>query len=177
MSNEPDTVNSGALATIIVLVAFSTLAVALVVTALVRDETKRLEAEKGPTQRNEVEALWTMQEAKLNQAPTWVDREKGVTRIPIASAMQIVLEAVRANPLEMSPGSPPPEEEEAPAEGEAATTEGAAPDAEAEKAPVDPASEKKSAEPAPKAPLTPKAPAAPAPAPAAPAPAPGAPAP
>lgn len=174
MSNEPDKVNNGALATILVLVALSTLAVALVVTALVRDETKRLEAEKGPTQRNEVEALWTLQEAKLNQAPTWVDREKGVTRIPIASAMQIVLEAVRANPLEMSPGSPPPEEEEVVEEGAAVSPEGVAPDAEAEKPATDPASEKKIAAPAP---LAPKAPTAPAPAPAAPAPAPGAPAP
>jgi hypothetical protein len=112
MSNEPDNVNSGALATIIVLVALSTLAVALVVTALVRDETAFLEAKHGPTQSRSFESLRFEQEAKMNAAPSWVDREKGVARIPVASAMAIVLENVRANPLEMSPGSPPPEEKE-----------------------------------------------------------------
>lgn len=198
MSNEPDTVNSGALATMIVLVALSTLGVALVVTALVRDETNRLEADSGTGQSRSFESLWYEQEAKMNAAPSWVDREEGIARIPVPSAMEIVLENVRQNPYELSPGTPLPEEEEEEEEGvgeDAAPGESDEQTDEAEDKPEgdgNPAPEGSALDPKTPAPKGPSAPAptpapkpapatAPAPAPApkpapAPAPAPGGPA-
>jgi uncharacterized protein YhaN len=127
MSNEPDEVNNGALATMIVIVALATLGVALVVTSLVRDEVGNLNAEIGGTQENEYRALLADQQGQLTAAPAYVDRAKGVVSVPVESAMKIVAEAVRENPLNLSPGTPPEEEEEA--EEEASESED---DAEAE---------------------------------------------
>lgn len=176
MSNEPDNVNSGALATIIVLVALSTLAVALVVTALVRQETSRLRAEGDAAQDRAFRQLRSEQEGKLNDSPAWVDKEAGLASIPIESAMDLVIESVRRNPLELSPGNEPEEEEEeeettdeddeagqeaADAEGDEAADE----DAEAESDPAaGPSPKKAPAPPAPK--LSPKAPTEPKPSPA-----------
>jgi hypothetical protein len=174
MSNEPDKVNSGALATMIFLVALATLAVALVVTALVRQETARLRAAGDQNQERPYRQLRSEQESKLTGAPAWVDQGAGIASIPIHSAMQLVLEGVRENPLALSPGNKPKEEEE-----EADTTEASLADA-APEASTDSAEENKDEKtapktvaPAPKAPV----PAAPAPVPAAPAPAAPAPAP
>ncbi len=191
MSNEPDKVNSGALATMIVLVAFATLAVALVVTALVRQETARLQAEGDQNQERPFRQLRSEQESKLSDAPAWADQAAGLASIPINSAMQLVLEEVRENPLAMSPGNKPEEEEEESEEGEEAAEEGAsdpqateetaetAEEGEPEKVPAqkpEPAP-KAAPAPAPKATPAPTPKASPAPAPKAPAPAPKAPAP
>lgn len=128
MSNEPDKVNSGALATMIFLVALATLAVALVVTALVRQETARLRAAGDLNQERPYRQLRSEQEGKLTGAPAWVDQGAGIASIPINSAMQLVLESVRENPLALSPGNKPKEEEEATdapeAEAAADATEG-----------------------------------------------------
>ena len=112
MSNEPDKINSGALATMIVLVALATLAVALVVTALVRQETARLRAEGDQNQERPFRQLRSEQESKLTDAPAWVDQSAGLASVSISSAMQMVLENVRENPLALSPGNKPAEEEE-----------------------------------------------------------------
>jgi hypothetical protein len=115
MSNEPDEVNSGALATIVVVLAFSVLAIALVVTSLVRDEVGRL---RGQTSGEKVHPLQVVvrelkmsQVAELSAAPKWVDREKGVVSVPIDRASELVLEAIRANPYALSPGNDPEKEE------------------------------------------------------------------
>lgn len=181
MANEPDEVNSGALATIIVLVFVATLAVALVVTALVRDETARLQADGSEAQSRAFQNLKNEQLTKLNAAAGWVDRENGIAKVPLESAKKIVLSSVAANPLALSPGNPPEEEEEEAEEGseEASQEDSAGEEAEAEGAEsavekAAAAEEKKKA-----APLAPavKAPAVKAPAGKAPAaPAPGGPA-
>jgi hypothetical protein len=155
MSNEPDTVNSGALATIMVLLALSTLGVGLVVTSLVRDETNKLEAQKSPPQSRSFESLWYEQEAKMNAAPTWVDREKGIARIPVASAMEIVLQKVRENPYELSPGTPPPDEEEEEEETEASEEGAEGPGEEEGEAAAEESEEGATDAPSPQAPMAP----------------------
>jgi hypothetical protein len=112
MANEPDEVNSGALATIIVLLFVATLAVALVVTALVRDETARLHAQGDEAQSRAFKNLKSEQLTKLRATATWVDREQGIVKVPVTSAKEMVLAAIAANPLALSPGNPPKEEEE-----------------------------------------------------------------
>ncbi len=114
MSNEPDEVNNGALATIIVIVALATLGIALVVTSLVREETAALSAEKevATPQDGEYRQLKATQLAEINAAPAWRDREKGMVSIPIDRAMELVAESIRTNPFNLSPGNNPPEEEE-----------------------------------------------------------------
>jgi|GEM_PF-3140725 len=185
MSNEPDEVNSGAITVAILLTAFTTLAVALVVTALVRGETKELRAVKDLTQEKEYRELKAAQTAGLNAAPAWVNKGTGEVSIPIERAMAEVAEAIRANPLLLSPGKPPEEEEEE----EESEEEGAEDEeSEDEKSEEDESSDSESADakapteakeadsekapaktPAAPAPVAPKAPAAPvAPAPAAP---------
>ncbi len=111
MSNEPDEVNSGALATMIVIVALSTLAVALVVTSLVRDETRELRHVLDQSQERGFRQLRAEQVGKLTAPPAWTDRAEALVSIPIDRAMTLVLEAARANPYSLSPGKPPEEEE------------------------------------------------------------------
>lgn len=113
MSNEPDQVNSGALATTIVLVAFATLGVALVVTALVRQTTAEVSVAKDATQERAYRQMKAEQVGALAASPAWTDRATGMVSVPIDSAMQMVLEQVRANPHALSPRKPGEEEEEA----------------------------------------------------------------
>ncbi len=110
MSNEPDEVNSGALATAIVLVAFATLAVALVVTALVRNTTKEVLVDKDQTQERAFRHMKSEQLSSLTATPAYTDRATGLVSVPIDRAMEIVLADVRANPYAMSPGFKPKKE-------------------------------------------------------------------
>jgi len=128
MSNEPDQVNSGAVATAIALVALATLAIALVVEALVRNTTAEVLVAKDQTQENAFRHLKSEQAGLLTEAPAWTDRATGLVSVPIARAMEMVLADVRENPYAMSPGYKPPEEKLKCVEGEscAACAEGEA---------------------------------------------------
>jgi hypothetical protein len=110
MSNEPDEVNSGALATAIILVALATVAVATVVEALVRTTLKEVSVEKDQTQERAFRHMKSEQLGLLNAAPAWRDRAAGLVSVPIAQAMQIVLTDIRSNPYALSPGYKPPED-------------------------------------------------------------------
>lgn len=173
-ANEPDKVNAGALAVVLILVAFTTLAVALVVTSLVRQETAEVTAERDLSQDRAYRTLKASQLDKLrSESPSWSDRAKGLILLPIDRAMALTLEAVRENPYALSPGIKPeamggagPEDEKAeanenaPAKNDATVASEDAKDA-----------DKKDEKSAPKKPA-PIAPAPVAPAPVAPAPAP-----
>lgn len=104
--NEPDQVNNGALAMVLGLVAFSTLAIALVVTALVRDEVGATKATRDLTQENGVRTLRAGQLGTLEASPSWLDRASGVVSLPIDRAMALTLAAVRQNPYKLSPWAP-----------------------------------------------------------------------
>ncbi len=108
MSNEVDSVNSGALATVIGIVALSTLGVALVVTALVRDETKTVLSVKDLTQENGVRGLRADQRAQLNAMPAWVSKKDQTVSLPIERAMALTVAQVRKNPAAFTPGSSAP---------------------------------------------------------------------
>lgn len=122
MSNEPDEVNSGALATAIVLVALATAAIALVVEALVRTTVKEVLVDKDQTQETAFRHMKSEQLGALVAAPAWRDRASGLVSVPIDRAKEIVLADIRANPYAMSPGYKPPAEEEKCALGESCVT-------------------------------------------------------
>lgn len=105
-ANEPDKVNSGALAMVLGLVALSTLAVALVVTALVRDEVDKTKDIRDATQENAYRQLKAEQLSELDASPSFIDRAKGVVSIPIDRAMALTLDAIRRNPEKLSPWGP-----------------------------------------------------------------------
>lgn len=109
--NEADNVNSGALATMIALVALATLGIALVVTMLVRQEVGSRESGRAGTQENAVRSLKAEQLVELGAQPSWLDRAKGLVSMPIERAMKLTLEAVRKNPRALSPLPPGKEEE------------------------------------------------------------------
>jgi hypothetical protein len=101
--NEPDVVNNGALAVILGIVALATLAIALVVTALVRDEVSGQSALRDVTQDRVFRDLRAAQLGKLESPAAWLDKGKGVVSLPIGRAMSLVLEEVRSNPEKLSP--------------------------------------------------------------------------
>lgn len=106
-ANEPDSVNTGALATTIAIVALSTLGIALFVTSLVRDQSRTLGDARQGTQERGVRELRADQLGVLEAAPTWKDRAAGVVTLPIERAMDWMVEAVRKNPKSLSPWHPP----------------------------------------------------------------------
>lgn len=107
--NEPDSINSGALSLVLGLVAVSTFAIALVVTALVRDETHAVNKERDLTQDAPFRQLKSSQLGALEAPAQYKDRTKGVVSLPIGRAMALTLEGVRRNPTSLSPWTPQPE--------------------------------------------------------------------
>lgn len=170
MSNEPDQVNTGALFATILLVAFATLGVALVVTSLVRDTLTEVSKDKDITQENAYRQLRASQVGGLTQSPAWADRATGMVSVPIESAMEMVLTEVRKNPAALTPQDPSKAEEEttdeaeseespegeetdaADAEETADKTDSEAASAPSDSAPTSPAPSEAAATPAPVAP-------------------------
>jgi hypothetical protein len=138
--NEPDQVNNGALAVILGIVALATLAVALVVTALVRDEVRDLRGVRDASQDREYRDLKAAQLGKLEGSPAWVDKAQGVVSLPISRAIALTLGEVRANPAKLSPWftSTAPAETPAAPETSAATEAPASTESVAPAAPVAP---------------------------------------
>lgn len=184
MATEPDKVDSGVLGTLVAVLSFGLLATALAITALVRTEEEVLAAERSGTNEAFAE-MRGAQEADLNLPPAYMDQAKGIVRLPIDRAMQVVVRDLRRNPESATPAKAVPNGDGAPAD--AAEAGEKAPDqagtdapptngeAAGEKAPDQPAPKKapgpaapRPAAPKPGAPAAPKAPtpAAPAPAPA-----------
>jgi hypothetical protein len=106
-ANEPDRVNTGALATTIGIVAIATLGTALTVTSLVRQESKVLGDARQGTQDRGLRDLRADQLGVLEAAPSWKDRAAGVVTLPIGRAMDWMVEAVRKDPKALSPWHPP----------------------------------------------------------------------
>ncbi len=95
MSNEPDKVNSGALATLVVLLALAMLGASLTITALVRVEEAELGAERAAPAENAYRSLRAEQLAKLNAPSAWTDRAKGLVSVPIDRATKLMLGDIR----------------------------------------------------------------------------------
>ncbi len=108
MATQQDKTSTGLLATIVVVGAFSMIAISAWVTALVRSERAKVdELRPNHADLETVAALDRAQLAGLTAAPRWVDREKGKLAIPIDMAMSRVVEQYRAEPAAASPPPPP----------------------------------------------------------------------
>src|SRR5690242_5214385 len=105
MATEDDNVNSGALGTLLSVGAFSTLCIALVVTALVRSEMTEEQAKKEVGANQAVHDLFNEQSAKLNAPAAYVDRGKGLVSLPIERAMELVVSGLKKDP---NSATPPP---------------------------------------------------------------------
>jgi hypothetical protein len=95
MATEDDKVNTGALATLVAVGVFATIAVALGVDALVRFETRKMEAERAGFAEKRVRELVTAQRAQLAAQP-----------LPIDRAMAAVVLDLRQNPWSATPPAP-----------------------------------------------------------------------
>ena len=135
MATESDSVNTGALGTIVAVGALVTLAVALAVTALVRSAEQSVAAERNSTVNpRPFRELHAEQQGQLNQPPAWVDKAKGVVSIPISSAMDLVVSDYTRDPHLATPVSSSPSGGEG-AESAASPTDGAPAGAAAEQEP------------------------------------------
>jgi hypothetical protein len=108
MATESDNVNSGALGTLLSVGAFATLAIALVVTALVRAEmTEELEKKEVSADRP-YRDLVAEQTAKLSAPAAYVDRGRGLVSLPIDRAMELTVANLKKDPNSATP--PPPKD-------------------------------------------------------------------
>jgi hypothetical protein len=112
MATEDDKVNTGALATLVAVGVFATLAVALGVDALVRFETRKMEADRAGSAEKQVRELVTAQRAQLAAQP-----------LPIDRAMAAVVLDLRQNPWSATPPAP---EKDAGADAEVEATDAGA---------------------------------------------------
>lgn len=95
MATEVDKVNTGALATIAAVLGFSVLGIAFAVTALVRHEEDSLVDNRSQGARQPYDEMHAEQQGSL---------EKGI--MPIETAMQKVVEGLKADPQSATPISP-----------------------------------------------------------------------
>jgi hypothetical protein len=96
MATQDDKLNTGALATVLAVLAVSTLGIAAALTALVRYETQNHGAEKGVAANlRSYRELSTKQRATLTAEPAWVDKEKQLVAVPVERAMELTLQELR----------------------------------------------------------------------------------
>lgn len=121
-NTEPDNLNVGLIATITVVGALLVVAIAAALTALVRSESMAHGNEIGAfANLGAVKRLKEEQHGKLEAAPGWSDRSKGLVSLPIDRAMGLVTADLQKNPYLATP-SPPRKDEDA---GAAAAAPGA----------------------------------------------------
>jgi len=106
MATEDDNVNSGALGTLLSVGAFSTLGIALVVTALVRSEMSEEAEKKDVGADRPFKDLVAEQTAKLSSPAAYVDRGKGLVSLPIERAMELVVAGLKKDPNSATPPLP-----------------------------------------------------------------------
>lgn len=99
MATEEDKINTGALLTIGIVLAISVIAVALAVTALVRNEASSITEEKGSSANlRPIQELRQQQTQALANAPAWIDKASGQVSLPIDRASQLVVDEIRKDP-------------------------------------------------------------------------------
>ncbi|MGC4068186.1 MAG: hypothetical protein QM784_26770 [Polyangiaceae bacterium] len=104
MATEQDTVSTGAIGTLVAVLALAVVVVGLGVTALVRSEQTALAAEReSAANLRPIRELKAAQLAELNASPAWVDRGHGVVTIPISRAMELVVEEARNHDEKSAP--------------------------------------------------------------------------
>ena len=108
MVTQSDNTNTGVVATIVVVGAFSMIAISALLTAMVRKEETDIDAVRPMhADLQTIAALDQQQLGKLEQAPHWADKPAGKLAIPIAKAMSLVVQEYRKDPAAASPPPPP----------------------------------------------------------------------
>ena len=123
MATEPDKVDNGILGTLIAVLGFGVLGIALAVIALARTQEDALSAERSEA-NDAFMALRGAQEADLHLPIGYIDEKSGTVRLPIDRAMQMVVRDLRRNPQSATPQAPADERANGNAKKDAA--EGAA---------------------------------------------------
>jgi hypothetical protein len=96
MATQADKINTGAMATIVVVLAISVLGIAAALTALVRYETQAHGDQKGVSANmRSIRELVTKQRSELSAEPAWVDKNKELVSVPVERAMELVLQDLR----------------------------------------------------------------------------------
>src|ERR1041385_556528 len=120
-TTEPDNTNVGLIATVTVVGALLVVSTAAALTALVRTESSAYGNEIGAyANLGTVRRLKAEQLAKLESAPAWSDKAKGLVALPIDRAMGLVASEISKNPYVATP-EPPPSAQPAPQGGAAPT--------------------------------------------------------
>jgi len=109
MATESDSVNTGALATIVIVGALAMVGITSALTALVRtQETDRRDRMDATANLQEYRQLVKSQDKELDEPPSWADKSKGIVRIPIKRAETLVLAEISKNPAAATPAPPKP---------------------------------------------------------------------
>jgi hypothetical protein len=96
MATQADKINTGAMATIVAVLAISVLGIAAALTALVRYETQAHGDQKGVSANmRSIRELVTKQRSELSAEPAWVDKNKELVSVPVERAMELVLQDLR----------------------------------------------------------------------------------
>ncbi len=123
MATESDNVNTGALATIVVVGALAMIGITTALTALVRtQEGDKYDQMNSIANLKAYQMLVASQRKELEEPPSWDDKDQGIVRVPIERAEQLVVGEIQKNP---SAASPVPPDAGADAAAEAGTTEAA----------------------------------------------------
>ncbi|HMJ10508.1 MAG TPA: hypothetical protein VK524_03825 [Polyangiaceae bacterium] len=98
MATQADKVNTGAMATIVAVLAISVLGIAAALTALVRYETANHGAQKGVSANmRTVRELTTKQRSQLSAEPSWADKDRQLVAVPVERAMDLVVQDLRTD--------------------------------------------------------------------------------
>jgi hypothetical protein len=96
MATQADKINTGALATIVIVLAISTLGISAALTALVRYETQVHGEQKGVNANlRTYRDLVNKQRADMSKEATWVDKGQERVSLPVERAMELVIQDLR----------------------------------------------------------------------------------
>lgn len=131
MATEEDAVGTGAIGTMVAVLALAVVVIGLAVTALVRNEQSALNATREASANlRPIRELRAAQLAEINATPAFVDKAHGVINVPIDRAMELIVGEARSRQETGQGAAREPREATQPA-ASAATTPSAAADSSA----------------------------------------------
>ena len=107
MATEDDSVNTGALATLVAVGTAAMIGISLAVNALVRHESLSVGAVRDEVGGTAYRVLKQEQLEKLSAPAAWSNRDKGQVSIPIDRAMKLVITDLKRSPWNATPSPPP----------------------------------------------------------------------
>ena len=100
---ESDSINTGALGTLVAVGLFAMISITAAVTALVRHDLDIAEGEKATDQSRVVNELKKSQSGLLSAAPGYLDKGKGIVSLPIEIAKNLVVAELARDPNSATP--------------------------------------------------------------------------